>query len=146
LNVAHWLARREISTGDVTFVNTGCAPPGLTLVIEADGDAAAFSGTWTADLAGTFIVSLRRAGSRLEGRFGDGVYSQPVTDGSVNGTTVSFRIKSPNGERTVRFTGTLEGDSIKFTRLVDVRPGGPPGGSGIYGVGGPASFVVVRRK
>jgi hypothetical protein len=146
LNIAQWLARREISTGDVTFVNTGCAPLGLTLVINAEGDRSVFAGTWTADLAGTFIVNLTLAGSRVEGTFGDGLYSQSVTEGTVTGTTVSFKIRSPNGERTVRFAGALEGDAIRFTRQVDVRPGGPPGGTGMYGVGGPASFVVVRRK
>ena len=117
-------------------------------MIEADGDRNGFAGTWKADLAGTFTINinLKLAGSRVDGTFGDGAYSQSVTEGTVNGTTISFRIRSPNGERSVRFAGTLDSDGIRFTRQVEVPPGGPPGGAGIYGVGGPASFVATRRK
>jgi hypothetical protein len=64
LNIAQWLARRELSTGDVAFENKGCAPLGLTLVIEAAGDRRVFAGTWTADLSGSFMASTPSPCSR----------------------------------------------------------------------------------
>lgn len=70
----------------------------------------------------------------------------PILSGSVNGNRITFSVKSPNGVRTVTFIGSVAGDELAFERRVEVPPGGAPGGTGIFGVSGPPTFVAVREK
>ena len=51
---------------------------------------------------------------------------------------------SPDGDRTITFTATLQGDEIAFTRDVEVRPGGNRGGQGIFGSQGARAFTARR--
>jgi hypothetical protein len=69
---------------------------------------------------------------------------QTIADGKVDGDAVSFRVQFPDGGRTVTFTGKVDGDEIVFSREVVVPPGANPGGNGILGDGGPATFTVYR--
>lgn len=62
----------------------------------------------------------------------------------VGARNISFRVRTPDGDRVIRFNGTIDGDQIVFTRTVDVRPGGQPGGSGIFGAAGARTFTAQR--
>jgi hypothetical protein len=60
---------------------------------------------------------------------------------------LSFRLKSPDGTRTITFTGRLQGDELNFTRDVAVVPGGNPGnpgGPGLFGGIGLRAFTAKR--
>ena len=69
-----------------------------------------------------------------------------IFNGRLNGGTLTFKARSPDGDRTVTFEGELSGDAIVFTRQVEVRPGGSPGGNGLFGVLGPSRFKVMRAS
>jgi hypothetical protein len=70
----------------------------------------------------------------------------PISEGRIEADSLTFKARSPDGDRTVTFTGTLQGDQITLRRDVEVRPGGRRGGLGIFGVGGPPRFVLKRVK
>jgi len=59
---------------------------------------------------------------------------------------VTFTAVSLDGDRTITFTGTLAGDEIAFTRDVVTRPGGDPGGPGIFGAEAARRFTATRTK
>jgi hypothetical protein len=152
LNMVRWLARGKVQEGEaVAFVNSGCvAPPTLTLeIVGAAGAFGPFLGRWTAgrlNLQAAVSIDLKLDGARVEGNLTAGTQNVPILAGSVNGNQITFSVKSPNGARTITFTGSLAGNEISFTREVDVPPGGAPGGTGIFGVGGPRTFVAVRER
>ena len=152
LNIVRWLARKEVEAREaVAFVNSGCvARPVLTLTIDgAAGASAPFVGRWTAvlpNLQADISIALKLEDARVGGDLTVGTEKVPVLSGSVNGNRITFAVKSPNGVRTVTFTGTVAGDEIVFERRVEVPPGGAPGGTGIFGVSGPPTFVAVREK
>ena len=118
-------------------------------IASADGKATAFTGSWGAlypvvDSAVRF--ELRADGGTLTGTYiARGTQAFDIYDGSITGDTISFKIKSPDGERTVSFVGKLSGDEIVFQRDVEIRPGGRPGGAFIWGSGGPKNFSAARQ-
>jgi TonB family protein len=104
-----------------------------TLVLHADGTT----------LTGTVIqAQTNRAG----GQIGITTLTAPVAiyDGTIDGNTISFKCKSPDGNRTITFAGQMSGDEITFSRDVQVRPGGDPGEDGIYGAAGASHFTAKR--
>jgi acetyl esterase/lipase len=128
----------------------------VPIVITAVGNSTtAFAGRWHTSFltSGGITAQLKADGSTLSGSFdfeeGAAVAqgragSAAIYDGRIDGNTVSFKVKSPDGERTITFTGTLKGDEIAFTREVEVRPGGFPGGQGIFGAAGPRTFAARK--
>jgi hypothetical protein len=70
-----------------------------------------------------------------------------IYDGFVERDVVSFKCNSPDGgDRTMLFTGKIEGNEIDFTRQVKLRPGGNPGDDGIFGLAGAAHFTATRAQ
>jgi hypothetical protein len=68
-----------------------------------------------------------------------------IYDGFVERDIVSFKCDSPDGgDRTMRFTGKIDGNEIVFTREVKLRPGGNPGDDGIFGLAGATHFTATR--
>jgi hypothetical protein len=59
---------------------------------------------------------------------------------------MTFKVASPDGDRTITFTGRLAGDSIVVTRDATVRPGGAPGGAALFGLNAAHSFTLTRSK
>jgi len=55
---------------------------------------------------------------------------------------IRFTVTSPDGLRTVHFSGKIKGDEISFNRQAQ----GSEGGSGIYGLKGPETLVARRSK
>ena len=97
------------------------------------------------------IFDLTVDGDRVTGTVGQGVLNVPVMtaaiyEGRREANVVTFKARSPDGDRSITFTGTVDDDHIEFTRVVDVRPGGSRGGLGIFGAGGPPRFTVKRVK
>ena len=124
----------------------------LCATVSAQSDV---TGRWRSDPPSTngqdVIFDLTVEGDRVTGTVGQGILDVPVMtaaiyDGRREADAVTFKARSPDGDRSVTFTGTVQGDQIAFTRVVDVRPGGSRGGLGIFGVGGPPRFTVTRVK
>ena len=69
-----------------------------------------------------------------------------VSTGSVDGSTLSFRVRSPDGGRFITFAGRLEGDALQFTRTVEPLPGSGPGRGGIFARQGPSAFTARKVR
>ena len=84
----------------------------MTLTLKADG------GTLTGSVAG--------------GRGGE----MPIEEGTISGSTLKFKTKQQGrgGQMTLSWTGTLKGDEIAFSRVVE------------GGQGQAQEFVVKRQK
>jgi hypothetical protein len=67
-----------------------------------------------------------------------------IYDGEIDGNKITFTCQDPGHDRTIRFTGIVNGDDITFTRTVLVKPGGYPGMNGIFGASGAAEFTAHR--
>ena len=99
--------------------------------------AADFNGKWTAAITtqrGTQNTSFtfQVAGAAVTGKITTPRGDADITDGKVDGDTITFTQKvSMNGnDMTFTYTGKIDGDTIKFTRAADGRP--------------PAEFVAKR--
>jgi len=69
-----------------------------------------------------------------------------IAAGKINGTTISFKVLSPDGERVITFTGRVNVNEISFVRDITVLPGGSRGGVDLYGSGAPLQFVATRAN
>ena len=115
--------------------------------------------TWRAEAvgAGPWTVALTAEGPRLTGRV-SACTSLPVEiyEGSIDGDTISFKCKSPDGDRVVTLTGRIDGDEMIFTWGKQVRDGGAllpspvdldPGDSNareMFGPSTPSQFTARR--
>jgi hypothetical protein len=121
------------------------------------GPESGVTGVWTADNVGfpPWTLALKAEGGKLDGTVMQGAkdssgssttLTMPVEiyDGEINGTTITFKCQDPGHNRTITFTGTVNGDEIVFTRKVVVKPGGYPGGKGIFGASGVSQFNARR--
>jgi hypothetical protein len=107
------------------------------------------SGTWRAEgqpsMPWTFVLTV--SGTTVNGTaVMSGGAPAPIFDGRTDGRSVILRARSADGDRTVTFSGTLAGDALTFTREVQVRDGGSPGGNGLFGTLGPKQFVARRAS
>ena len=112
------------------------------------------AGEWRAVLPGpqsTVQFDLRLIDRALDGtitpnaRQGGGpVNAVKIFGGRADGAMLTFKARSPDGDRTVTFVATLGGDELTFTREVEVPPGADPGREGIFGVLGPSAFTATR--
>ena len=107
-------------------------------------------GTWQArDIAnGPWVLQLKSGGNTLTGsvRQGDATKGSVVQimEGRIEGNTIFFKAKSPDGDRTITFRGRLNANEISFYRQVDIRPGGRRGDDGVFGGAAPLQFVMQR--
>jgi hypothetical protein len=105
------------------------------------------AGTWlTTDFANVpNLIDLQVIdGSRVTGTINRDQQVLAISDGSVSGNTVTFKVVVAGGDRTISYRGTLNGTAMSFTRSAQVRPGGASGGVGIFGAGGPMEFTATR--
>ena len=105
------------------------------------------AGTWRAEgqpsMPWTFALTVN--GAAVVGTATmTGAAPVPIFDGRTDGRTVVFRAMSADGDRTVTFTGTWAGDALSFTREVQVREGGSPGGNGLFGAYAAQRFTARR--
>ena len=116
------------------------------------------TGVWTAYDVGfaPWMLTLKADGAKLSGTVqlgarGSSGYNTTLTmpaaiyDGEIDGNKITFKTEDPwSHDRTITFTGIVNGDEITFTRTVLVRPGGNPGSNGIFGASGAAEFSAKR--
>jgi hypothetical protein len=101
----------------------------LTLaVIAAD-----VSGKWTYETQGrngsmTSTLILKADGSNLTGSLDGGRGAQDIKDGKVEGNTITFSVTRNMGgnDVTTKYTGTLDGDSLKLEWMQPGRGGAEP--------------------
>ena len=101
------------------FMLAGAALLGLFVL-----NAAEVTGKYTAEVAGrggnvmTQTFNLKAEGDTLTGTVVTPRGEVPITDGKVSGDTLSFTtvMKFQDREMKMNYTGTVSGDSIKFSR------------------------------
>ena len=89
--------------------------------------AADVSGKWTAEMPGrdgattTSTFDLKADGSKVTGTMTNPRGEQTITDGKVEGDSVTFTVvmKMGDNERKLMFSGVMSGDTIKFTRSME---------------------------
>ena len=118
----------------------------VSLLAQAPANSA--TGLWQASdaSAGPWSIELTQNGTTLTGTVRQaGAQGGPVTisDGSVAGNTLTFKAVSPDGARTITFTGALKGDEIEFKRSVEVRNNNV-GGTGVFGGRAVTEFTARR--
>jgi hypothetical protein len=88
------------------------------------------SGTWKADPPTFLTVVLESDGSRVTGALSTcstiPFVPSEITEGRVDGDTVTFTCTSDDGDRTVAFKGKIGADEITFDWNMEVRDGGRP--------------------
>jgi uncharacterized membrane protein YhaH (DUF805 family) len=115
------------------------------------------SGVWTAYDVGfpPWTLTLKADGSKLSGTVQQGAHdssgynttlTMPVAiyDGEIDDNKITFKCQDPGHDRTITFTGIINGDEITFTRRVVVKMGGNPGMNGIFGASGASQFTAQR--
>jgi opacity protein-like surface antigen len=101
--------------------------------------AADVTGKWTADIPGrngntqTTTFNFKAAGAKLEGTVANQRGENPISDGKIDGDTISFvQVMNFNGnEIKLNYTGKVKGDTIEFTR---------------EGGRGPSTFVAKKAN
>jgi hypothetical protein len=69
-----------------------------------------------------------------------------IAGGKIDGTTISFKILTPDAGRLITFRGRVNGNEISFVRQIDVLPGGSRGGNDLYGASAALQFVARRPR
>jgi hypothetical protein len=95
--------------------------------------AADVSGKWTWEQQGrngntTSTLTLKADGSALTGSLDGGRGAQAISDGKVDGNNVTFSVTRNMGgnDVTTKYTGTLDGDSLKLEWMQPGRGGAEP--------------------
>ncbi len=101
---------------------------------------------WRAEVAGrSWTAVLRVEGPRLLGVVSS-CASYPddiaISEGRVDGSTVTFKCTSPDGARTLTFTGQLKGDRIAFT-WERMGSGSVPYDAAFFGASAPSEFSAT---
>ena len=111
----------------------------LMLVVVFGAMAADISGKWTAEQPGrnggaprVTTFTFKVSGSTLTGsisrpgRGGDPMVNE-ISDGKIDGNTVTFNVKMSMGgnDMTVPYKGTINGDSIDFESTMTGQDGSP---------------------
>jgi len=94
----------------------------LSCLLAAAAFAADVSGKWTAEMQGrdgqtmTSTFNLKADGATLTGTVSGRMGETPITNGKIDGDTISFDVvREYNGNSfTLHYTGTLSTDTIKF--------------------------------
>jgi hypothetical protein len=138
----------------MTFETSNLDSRRFVLRISGPGKDHAAIGTWEAVLPGpdsTVRFDLTVDGAILTGTItqstaGLNLPSSPVPifDGHVEAGRLTFKAISPDGARTITFSGTLSGEELDFTREVEVPSGAPHGREGVFGELGPNAFTARR--
>jgi hypothetical protein len=107
------------------------------------------SGRWQATGVpnGPWILELETQGNRVSGNVRQGGPTGdpfPIYFGSIDGNQVTFKVNSPDGDRIITFSGKITRAEIGFARLVELRPGGVRGDTGILG-GNAVSYFAARK-
>jgi hypothetical protein len=69
-----------------------------------------------------------------------------IAGGKIDGTTISFKVLTPDAGRIITFRGRFTGNEISFVRQIEVLPGGTRGGNDLFGAGASLQFVARRAR
>jgi len=117
----------------------------LSVGVAAQQQMAAATGLWEVEDQPAWGFELMVNGTTLTGKVRQGGQEILILDGTVAGDTVTFKAKSPDGDRTITFIGTMTDDVITFKRTVEIVEGGAQGGAGLMGgTNGPTEFRARR--
>ena len=121
----------------------------IALVLMVLLQTTSIAGKWQATTTPgtTWVFDLQVDGNKVTGtvsQTGEKTESAPIYFGSIEGNTVSFKVNSPDGDRVITFVGKITPVDIGFERLVEVRPGGSRGDTGVFG-GNALLNISVRR-
>ena len=124
------------ATCALTYAQTG--PSGVT-------------GTWQTESVCTrgcdWMVALRADGPKLTGA-ARSCASAPIeiSEGRIDGNTITFKCNSADGGRTITFTGRINGEVIAFEWEIQVHEGGSPPApeNGMFGGSAPRRFTAKR--
>jgi hypothetical protein len=128
-------------------ISSGGAPSvpadGRTRYVTTEGVAFA---PWTLDLKmadGTVTGAVHQG--RRHGNMATGLVGPfEIFDGKIEASAVTFKARTPTGDRVITFAGEIVGDEIRFKRTVAVAPGAVAGSSGILGGQGAAEFTAKK--
>lgn len=113
-------------------------------VAQAAASPAGIAGTWAVPETPWSIV-LKQDGATVTGKVVQGAQEFEIFEASIKGATVTFKAQPATNDRVITFVGTLQGDEMAFTRSVEIKPGGGPGGVALMGgLGGPSEFKARR--
>ena len=113
---------------------------------------------WAADITGTYKGTMDMMGQSMELGFnfkadgntltGTSIGPQgeetPISDGKIDGDKISFTVKiTGQMEMTIKYNGTVAGDTITLKMSMEGMGGGPGGGGGGGGMEMPD--LVVKK-
>jgi len=106
-------------------------------------------GRWVAAAVGggPWTFEFKSDGAALTGSARQNVSPDTPTaiaEGRIDGTRITFKISSPDGERSITFLGRVNAGEISFVRQFDIKPGASRGGNDLYGALSSLQFVVRR--
>ena len=107
------------------------------------------TGTWKVETVG-WEMFLRMEGSTLTGLVSHCTTFFPapvdIEDANITGNAINFKCTSPDHDRTLTFTGRVNGDEIVLTWEKHVRDGGFDNGPSdkIFGPSAPRQFTAKR--
>lgn len=106
----------------------------LTALLAVGAFAADVTGKWSAEVPGrggqarTQNMEFKADGATLTGSMeGMNGNSTPITDGKIDGDTVTFKVVREMNGNTMKsvYVGTVAGDEIKFKMTMEGREGPP---------------------
>lgn len=117
----------------VTFVQTGAAGSW-----RVDGTAPGTSWTAVLRVDGPRLIGAVSTCSSNQGAF-------EISEGRVDGNTITFKCTSGDGQRTLTLTGEVASDEIAFTWEKQVREGGNPRDEDVlFGASALGRFIAKR--
>ena len=140
----------KLNPGNLPVASTNPSPRpiaarAITPAPVQTGPAGRWQATAVPNAPWTFEFTA--AGAILTGTIQQGgASSSPVSiaAGKVDGTTISFKVLSPDAERMIAFNGRVNGNEISFVRQITVIADGTRGGNDLYGGLAPLQFVATR--
>lgn len=120
----------------------------LSCLLAMAAWAADVTGKWTAQMAGRngetreVALDLKAEGSTLTGSVSSPMGATDISDGKIDGDTITFSlVREFNGNQVkTNYTGKVNGDQIQFT----VAREGGQGGQGRQGGGRSREFTAKR--
>jgi len=98
----------------------------LGMSLHAQNQPANVAGNWEMTLTipqGSLILtfSIEQEGSSIKGKMSSQMTGESAIEGTVNGNDLTFgsNLNTPNGVADATFKGTVSGDSIKGTMVVE---------------------------
>jgi|GEM_PF-4233631 len=123
----------------------------LVVAAQAPAPAIAPAGRWQVAMVpnAPWVFEFTVDGSTLSGTIrqsGAENSPVPITDGKVSGTTITFKVKSPDGGRLITFNGRFTDREISFVRQIAIVTGGSRGGNDLFGYSSALQFVAQRPR